>query len=133
MRRRSEEATRDAMHALAADTGGFLARSSNDLRSGLRAMLKDTETYYVLAYEPSNPKRDGAFRRVEVRLPGVRDDEGPDAVGVLRPRRAPPGGGEHDDGGGGTTGRAAPGGDAHCPPLARPARPRFPSGSPRTS
>ena len=73
IRRRSEEATRDAMHALAADTGGFLARSSNDLRSGLRAMLKDTETYYVLAYEPSNPKRDGAFRRVEVRLPGVRD------------------------------------------------------------
>ncbi len=73
MQRRSEEAMRDAMHALAADTGGFLVHNSNNLRAGLRQMLKDTETYYVLAYEPTNTKRDGNFRRIEVRLPGVRD------------------------------------------------------------
>ena len=71
MQRRSEEATRDAMNALAADTGGFLVENSNNLRAGLREMLKDTETYYVLAYEPTNTKRDGGFRRIEVRLPGV--------------------------------------------------------------
>jgi VWFA-related protein len=71
MQRRSENATRDAMHALAADTGGFLVANRNDLRAGLREMLKDTETYYVLAYEPTNTKRDGGFRRIEVRLPGV--------------------------------------------------------------
>jgi VWFA-related protein len=73
MQRQSEEATRDAMHALAADTGGFLFHNSNDLQAGLRQMLQDTETYYVLAYEPTNTKRDGAFRRIEVRLPGQRD------------------------------------------------------------
>jgi VWFA-related protein len=73
MRGRSDEAMKDAMNALAADTGGFLADNSNNLRAGLRRMLKDTETYYVLAYEPTNTKRDGAFRRIEVRLPGVRD------------------------------------------------------------
>jgi VWFA-related protein len=73
MQRRSQEATRDAMQALAADTGGFLVANSNNLRTGLRQMLKDTETYYVLAYEPTNPKRDGSFRRIEVRVPGVRD------------------------------------------------------------
>ena len=73
MRRRSEEATRHALQALAADTGGFLVQGTNDLRMGLRTMLKDTETYYVLAYEPTHPKRDGGFRRIEVRLPGVRD------------------------------------------------------------
>lgn len=73
MRRRSEQAERDAMHALAADTGGFLVEDSNDLRAGLREILKDTETYYLLAYESTNPRRDGAFRRVEVRLPGRRD------------------------------------------------------------
>ncbi len=33
-------------------------------------MLHDTDTYYLLAYEPTNRKRDGAFRRIEVRLPG---------------------------------------------------------------
>jgi VWFA-related protein len=69
MRRQSEEATRDAMHALAADTGGFLIENANDLRRGLLEFLKDTETYYVLAYEPTNKTRDGAFRRIEVRLP----------------------------------------------------------------
>jgi VWFA-related protein len=73
MQRRSEEATRDAINALAADTGGFLVANANNLRTGLQAMLKDTETYYLLAYEPTNTKRDGSFRRIEVRLPGVRD------------------------------------------------------------
>jgi VWFA-related protein len=72
MRHRSEEATRDAMNALAADTGGFMTDNANDLRGGLHEMLKDTETYYVLAYEPTNTRRDGAFRKIEVRLPGIK-------------------------------------------------------------
>jgi hypothetical protein len=59
------------MHALAADTGGFLAENTNNLRAGLRELLADTETYYVLAYEPTNTRRDGGFRRIEVRVPGV--------------------------------------------------------------
>jgi hypothetical protein len=90
MQRRSEEATRDAMHALAADTGGFLVDNSNNLRAGLRQMLKDTETYYVLAYEPTNTKRDGSFRRIEVRLPGLRDVKVRTRAGYFAPddRRA---------------------------------------------
>jgi len=71
MRRQSEEATRGAMHALASDSGGFLVENANDLRGGLQEFMKDTETYYVLAYEPTNTSRDGAFRRIEVRLPGL--------------------------------------------------------------
>ena len=71
MRSRSVEAMRDAMNAIAADTGGYLTDNSNDLRGGLHELLKDTETYYVLAYEPSNTKRDGGFRKIEVRLPNV--------------------------------------------------------------
>ena len=59
--------------ALAADTGGFLVQSTNDLATGLRRILKDTETYYLIAYESTNPKRDGAFRKLEVQLPGLRD------------------------------------------------------------
>jgi VWFA-related protein len=70
---RGANAEKDAMNGLAAGTGGFLVENSNDLRAGLQRMLKDTETYYVLAYEPSNTQRDGAFRRIEVRLPGHRD------------------------------------------------------------
>ncbi|MEO8185352.1 MAG: VWA domain-containing protein, partial [Deltaproteobacteria bacterium] len=69
----SDIATRDAMHALASDSGGFLVQNTNDLTTGLRRILNDTETYYLIAYESTNTKRDGAFRKVEVRLPGVRD------------------------------------------------------------
>ena len=36
MARRTEEATRTALHAIAADTGGFLVENSNDLRAGFR-------------------------------------------------------------------------------------------------
>jgi VWFA-related protein len=71
MRQRSEEATRHAINSLASDTGGFLADNTNNLRAGLRELLKDTETYYVLAYEPTNTRRDGGFRKIEVRVPGV--------------------------------------------------------------
>jgi len=70
--RRSEEGMRTAMNAIAVGTGGFLVDSTNDLRAGLVTMAKDTEAYYLIAYEPTNPKRDGAFRRIEVKLPKVR-------------------------------------------------------------
>ncbi|HEX9188857.1 MAG TPA: VWA domain-containing protein [Vicinamibacteria bacterium] len=91
MRQRSEDATRHAMHALAADTGGFLSESSNNLRAGLREMLKDTETYYVLAYEPANTRRDGGFRRIEVRLPGQRGLEVRTRSGYFAPDDRRPG------------------------------------------
>ncbi len=90
MERQSDDATRDAMNALAADTGGFLVQNTNDLHAGLTRMLDDTETYYVLAYAPTNAKRDGAFRRIEVRLPGLRDVKVRTRAGYFAPgdRRA---------------------------------------------
>jgi VWFA-related protein len=99
MQRRSEEATRDAMHALAAGTGGFLVHNANNLRAGLRQMLKDTETYYVLAYEPTNPKRDGSFRHIEVRVPGLRDVKVRARAGYFAPddRRASAGAGTPEE------------------------------------
>ena len=72
MARRSEEGMRAAMNSIAVETGGFLVDNTNDLRAGLRTIAKDTDTYYLLAYEPTNTKRDGGFRRIEVRLPAVR-------------------------------------------------------------
>ena len=47
-------------------------RDTNDFSGGLRRILMDTETYYLFAYEPTNTRRDGAFRKLEVRLPGLR-------------------------------------------------------------
>jgi VWFA-related protein len=67
--RDAEGARRDGMNGLAEGTGGFLVHSTNDLGRGLDRILSDTETYYLLAYEPTNTKRDGRFRRIEVKIP----------------------------------------------------------------
>jgi VWFA-related protein len=121
MHRRSEAATRDAMHALAADTGGFLAENSNDIRAGLREMLKDTEAYYVLAYEPTNTQRNGSFRRIEVRVPGVPGAKVRTRSGYFAPDD------RHLE-------VAAGAAAARAPPSPRsPPWPRSPSGCPQTS
>ena len=133
MRQRSEEATRDAMNALAADTGGFLVENTNNLRAGLRELLKDTETYYVLAYEPTNTRRDGGFRRIEVRLPGVPGVKVRTRSGYFAPDdRRLRGRGGHRRGGGAP--RPSSAGRRCAPPSPRsPPSARSPSGSPRTS
>lgn len=66
--RRAEQLFRDTLETLSLDTGGFLVRGTNDLAGGLRRMLGDNESYYLMAYEPTNTKRDGKFRKIEVRL-----------------------------------------------------------------
>jgi VWFA-related protein len=64
------EAKRDGLNALARDTGGFLVFNTNDLNLGMKRVMEDNETYYVLAYEPSTSYRDGRFRQIEVRVKG---------------------------------------------------------------
>src|SRR5499427_4117043 len=62
------QAKLDGLNALARDTGGTLFKNSNDLSLGLQRVLDANETYYVLAYEPSTPYRDGRFHKIEVRI-----------------------------------------------------------------
>jgi hypothetical protein len=72
---RAMEAGRDAMRALAADTGGLALFNRNDLDGALKQALEDSASYYRLGYEPQGSPRDGRFRRIEVRVParsGVR-------------------------------------------------------------
>ncbi len=49
-------------------TGGFLIGDSNDLALGLRKLGEDTRHYYELAYAPSDPRYDGRFHRVSVKV-----------------------------------------------------------------
>jgi VWFA-related protein len=49
-------------------TGGFLIGDSNDLALGLRKLGEDTRHYYEVAYAPSDPRFDGRFHRVSVKL-----------------------------------------------------------------
>ncbi len=68
MDRDSEQLLRTTLETVSGSTGGFLVRGSNDLADGLHRMLLDNETYYLLAYEPINAKRDGKFRKIEVKI-----------------------------------------------------------------
>lgn len=60
-------ATQDGMHALAADTGGKAIFNTNDLKQGLAPAMKETSSYYLLAWRPDTESK-GRFRNVEVRL-----------------------------------------------------------------
>ena len=67
-------ATQDGMHALAVDTGGKALYNTNDLTQGIAPAIKETSTYYLLAWkpDPEAPKQ-SRFRNLEVKLVG-RDD-----------------------------------------------------------
>ena len=69
---RNEEALRlnpeSGLGQLAEDTGGFLVRDTNDLRSGFGRIAEDMRFYYVLSYVPSNDRMDGRFRTISVKV-----------------------------------------------------------------
>ncbi|HQR33842.1 MAG TPA: VWA domain-containing protein [Blastocatellia bacterium] len=65
----SMEAERDGMFALAEDSGGKAIFNNNDLNLGLQKILDDTESYYLLAFEPTVSYRDGRFRKLEIKVP----------------------------------------------------------------
>ena len=67
--RLAREESRETLQRLADDTGGLLVSDTNELGAGLGRMLADNEAYYLIAYEPANTKRDGRFRKIELRLP----------------------------------------------------------------
>jgi VWFA-related protein len=63
-------ASQDAMNALAKDTGGKAVFNTNALTPGLARALKDTSTYYLLAWKPEREVEARKFRRIEVRITG---------------------------------------------------------------
>jgi hypothetical protein len=66
--------SQDSLRTLADETGGFAAVNSNDFRSAFSRIVEENSAYYVMGYYSTNEKRDGRFRRIEVRLtqPGLQ-------------------------------------------------------------
>jgi hypothetical protein len=64
--------TRDAegSEALALDTGGFVAKNSNDISRALLRVSAESRAYYLLGYVPSDLRRDGRFRKIDVKIKG---------------------------------------------------------------
>jgi hypothetical protein len=65
---RESEGTR----SIAVDTGGSVIAGTN-LLEGLRRVANEGRSYYLLGYSPTNNRRDGRFRKIEVTVnrPGV--------------------------------------------------------------
>jgi VWFA-related protein len=89
----------DRQHALielADNTGGIAVVGTNDLQGGLTRVIDAVSTYYLLTYYSTNDKRDGRFRRIDVKLnvPGVsvRARSGYFATGPATPAAAAPAG-----------------------------------------
>jgi len=62
-------ATQDGLNALAVDTGGKAIFNTNDLRRGLAPAIKETSTYYLLAWKPdAESEKASRFRNLEVKL-----------------------------------------------------------------
>lgn len=63
----------DSLRVLAEETGGFATVNANDFERAFPRIVEENSTYYVLGYYPSNDKRDGRYRKIDVRVarPGV--------------------------------------------------------------
>ena len=63
----------DSLRILSDMTGGFAAVNSNDFGQAFERIVRDNSTYYLLGFNPTNDKRDGRFRKVDVRIsrPGL--------------------------------------------------------------
>ena len=57
-----------ALQTLAENTDGLAILNSNDLERGLRRVSADLTSYYLLGYYSNNPRLDGRFRRITVRV-----------------------------------------------------------------
>ncbi|HYK19728.1 MAG TPA: VWA domain-containing protein [Pyrinomonadaceae bacterium] len=67
-------ASQDGLNALAADTGGKAIFNTNDLKKGLAPAIKETSTYYLLAWKPdAEAQKQRRFRNLEVKLVGRPD------------------------------------------------------------
>jgi VWFA-related protein len=66
--------SQNSLRTIATETGGFAAVNRNDFSDAFARIVRENSSYYVLGYYPTNDRRDGRFRRIEVRVkrPGLQ-------------------------------------------------------------
>jgi len=62
-RQRAFSASQDGMSYLAETTGGIAIKNNNDLSGGIRRVLEDQKSYYLIAYRPDESTFDQRGRR----------------------------------------------------------------------
>jgi VWFA-related protein len=58
----------DFLRVVAAETGGRAVLDTNSLEQGVVEMVRESGSYYLIAYQSSNPRQDGKYRKVDVRV-----------------------------------------------------------------
>jgi len=85
IRKSSKDKAVNLLNKLATETGGraFYPNSLSELPGIADAITKDLRTQYVVSYSPTNKRRDGTFRKVNVRIEdaGKRDKR----IAITRP------------------------------------------------
>ena len=63
----------DSLRVLSEETGGFAVVNQNDFATGFERLVADNSAYYLLGYYATNTRRDGKFRKIEVKVnrPGL--------------------------------------------------------------
>ncbi len=63
----------DSLRVLSQETGGFAVVNQNDLAANFERVVVDNSAYYLIGYYSTNERRDGKFRKIEVRVarPGL--------------------------------------------------------------
>jgi hypothetical protein len=63
----------DSLRVLSDETGGFAVVNNNNIPAAFERLVEENSSYYVMGYYPANDRRDGRFRRIEVRVnqPGL--------------------------------------------------------------
>jgi VWFA-related protein len=64
---------RESLQSFAELTGGFAVVNTNRMANAFDRILDENSSYYMLAYYPPNPKRDGKYHNLNVRVnrPGL--------------------------------------------------------------
>jgi VWFA-related protein len=64
----------DNLQMLATETGGFAVVNTNDFANAFDRIVAENSSYYMLGYYPSNERRDGKVRKIDVRVrrPGLQ-------------------------------------------------------------
>ena len=90
MARRGPETSKSeyGIKALAQETGGrsFLALDINDLAGVYQTIGQELASQYAIGYMPTNQRRDGAYRRVSVRIVDRANAQPRTRAGYLAPR-----------------------------------------------
>jgi VWFA-related protein len=66
--------THDALETIALDTGGSYFGNRNDLDNAIKSAMRESSSFYMVGYYPSNKKWDRKFREIklQVKRPGVQ-------------------------------------------------------------